>query len=126
MKSSVKGGYKLRETHILINLDIIIFNEGESIIVYCPSLDLSGYGYSEVEAKESFDTVLSEYFRYTIIKKTVKADLIRLGWKMKNDIKPIQPPTLQRVLRENENFSRIFNTYDFRKTVKQVELPAIA
>jgi hypothetical protein len=111
---------------IIRNLDIIIFKEGESIIVYCPPLDLNGYGHSESEAQESFKTVLSEYFRYTLNKDTLKADLLKMGWKIRSRFKPMEPPTLQRVLKENENFSRIFNSYDFRKTVTQVELPAIA
>jgi hypothetical protein len=126
MKASVKGSDQHGKTHIHFNLDIIIFKEGESIIVYCPPMDLSGYGNTEKEAQTSFRTVLSEYFRYTLNKNTIKADLQRLGWKIKSSHKPIEPPTLARVLRDNENFSRIFNSYDFRKTVASVELPAIA
>ena len=108
MKTSVKGSDQHGKTHIQFNLDIIIFKEGESTIVYCPPLDLSGYGHSEHEAQASFKTVLSEYFRYTLNKDTIKDDLHRMGWKVKSRKKPIEPPTLQRILRDNENFSRIF------------------
>lgn len=126
MKTAVKGSYHQGNTQIRLNLDIIIFSEGESIIVYCPPLDLSGYGENETTARKSFETVLAEYLRYTLNKNTLKDDLHRLGWKIHSRSKPAIPPSLQKLLRENENFSRIFNNYDFRKTVTPVELPAIA
>lgn len=126
MKTAVKGSYQPGNMQIRLNLDIIIFSEGGNIIVYCPPLDISGYGGNETEARKSFETVLSEYFRYTLNKNTLKEDLHRLGWKIQSRSKPAVPPSLQKLLRENENFSRIFNTYDFRKTVAQVDLPAIA
>jgi hypothetical protein len=126
MGTTIKGSYQKGNLQIRLNLDIIIFSEGESIIVYCPPLDLSGYGGDEMEARKSFETVLSEYFRYTLNMNTLKEDLRRLGWKIQNPSKPAVPPPLQKLLRENENFNRIFNTYDFRKTVTPVELPVIA
>jgi hypothetical protein len=126
MKASLKGSYQQGKTFLHVNLDIIIFTEGNSIIVYCPPLDLTGYGLTEPEARQSFEIVLSEYFRYTLNKNTLKEDLLKMGWKLRSRFKPMEPPTLQKVLRENDNFSRIFNSYDFRKTVTQIELPAIA
>jgi len=126
VKASLKGSYQHGESHVIINLDIIIFTEGNTLIVYCPALDLSGYGITEKEACESFKTVLSEYFKYTLNKNTLKEDLQKMGWKIKSKFKPMQPPTLQRILRENENFNRIFNSYDFRKTVTKIEIPLVA
>jgi 3-methyladenine DNA glycosylase Tag len=35
------------------------------------------------------------------------------------------PPPLDRILRNNENFNRIFNNFDFKKTVTQVEIPEL-
>lgn len=82
MKDIVKGSIKQGRNLIQLKLDIIIFKEDESTIVYCPPLDLAGYGISEPEARKSFKTVLSEYFRYTLNKTTLKEDLQRRGWKV--------------------------------------------
>jgi len=46
-------------------------------------LDLSGYGDSEDEAHNSFQTVLTEYLRYTVNKKTLGIDLESHGWSIK-------------------------------------------
>ena len=44
-------------------LDTITFKEGDVHIIYSPSLDISDYGYTESEAKRSFEIVYSEYLR---------------------------------------------------------------
>lgn len=125
MKDIVKGSIKQGRNLIQLKLDIIIFKEDDSTIVYCPPLDLAGYGISEPEARKSFKTVLSEYFRYSLNKTTLKEDLQRMGWKVKSTHKPMTPPPLDRILRNNENFHRIFNNFDFKKTVTQVEIPEL-
>ncbi len=109
-----------------VNLVLIIFKQDNNMVVYCPALDLSGYGTNESEAEKSFKTVLSEYFRYTLNKDTLKADLQKLGWKSGNKRKLMTPPSMEKLLKENDNFKTVFNQYDFRKTVTPVDLPAIA
>jgi hypothetical protein len=79
--ASVKGSNQHGKIHVHFNLDIIKFKEGENVIVYCPTMDLSGYGNTEKEAQRSFKTVLSEYFRFTLNNNTIKEDLQRIGWK---------------------------------------------
>jgi hypothetical protein len=57
-------------------------------------------------------------------KKTLSSDLIDHGWKVKKNMqKGATPPTIQDLLSTNKDFSRIFNTYDFKKTETRVELP---
>ena len=46
-------------------LDTITFKEGDVHIIYSPSLDISGYGYTESEAKRSFEIAYSEYLRFS-------------------------------------------------------------
>lgn len=38
-----------------------LFYEGKVVICYCPELDLSGYGFDEEEAIESFLQVFREF-----------------------------------------------------------------
>jgi hypothetical protein len=112
----------------LVNLQIplISFIDGNTHIIYCPVLDLSGYGNDETEAKKSFDTVLEEYFTYTINKNSLWVDLKKLGWTIKKSKKNPEatPPHLSDLLEKNEEFSRIFNNYPFKKYNTAITLPA--
>lgn len=126
-KGTFEGTWSSGHSEIQCTLPMIIFIEDKNHIFYCPALDLSGYGSTESEASESFNEVLSEYFRYTVNKKTLASDLKRLGWKVKKSMrKKATPPNLSRLLETNEDFSRIFNEHDFRKTEKIVNIPVMA
>lgn len=119
----IQGSFYGHEGKIEMRLPFIAFEEDGSQIVYCPALDISGYGNNEVEANESFTTSLEAFFLYTINKKTFKEELHRLGWKTKNKNKPMTPPDMSKLLSENDNFNRIFNTHPFRKYDQQIEIP---
>ena len=106
---------------------MIIFEEDNCIITFCPALDLSGYGSTESEANHSFEETLSEYFKYTVNKKTLAEDLKKLGWTIRKNLRkdPI-PPSLGDLLESNEDFKRIFNTHEFRKRNTTINIPEFA
>jgi len=95
---------------VKFNLPIIVFKEDGAVICYCPALDLSGDGLTEKEAKDSFSFVINEYFDYTGKKKTLNADLPRLGWKIKGkkEVRMI-PLSPAKLLDHNEKFRRVFD-----------------
>lgn len=70
IQGTIKGRWKDSKNKIECVLPLIIFQEDNCTITYCPALDLSGYGADEIEANHSFEEVLSEYFTYTVHKKT--------------------------------------------------------
>lgn len=109
------------------SLPIILFKEDGAVICYCPALDLSGYGLTEREAKESFSYVINEYFDYTGKKKTLNADLLRLGWKIKGkkELK-MTPPSPTKLLDNNENFKRVFDNFDYKKSTTNIKMPMVA
>ena len=110
---------------VTLRLPLIIFSEDESWIAYCPALDLSGYGTDEDEAQDSFRTVLSEYLSYTAHKKTLAKDLQHHGWELKKNLREgATPPTMEQLLKTNDDFNRIFNFHDFKKVETTVDLPA--
>jgi uncharacterized protein YdiU (UPF0061 family) len=110
-----------------VNMPIIIFEEDQNTILYCAPLDLSGYGKDEAEAKQSLEVALDEFFKYCIHKNTLRIELKRLGWHLKKSKrKPMVPPTMEELLKNNSDFSHIFNTVDFRKIATSVAMPAIA
>ena len=112
---------------IRIKLPLIIFEEGGATICYCPALDLSGYGYDEKEALESYEYVTEEYFNHTIEKKTLEKDLKRLGWQVKNTHhKHIIPPPVTKLLESNSNFKRVFEKFDYKKLSTNVNFPAFS
>ena len=61
-----------------------IFKEDNAFIVYCPALDVSAYGDTEIQAKEAFESVFESTLKYMLNKKTLKEDLIKHGWEIKS------------------------------------------
>jgi hypothetical protein len=122
----MSGQWVSSKNRIKCNLPLIIFEDDNNVITYCPALDLSGYGSTEEEAKKSFEVTLSEYFRYTVNKKTLAEDLRKNGWIIRKNLKkePV-PPTLALLLERNEDFSRIFNTYEFQKINTTINIPSL-
>lgn len=54
-----------------VGLSLVEFDENNVTIIYSPALYLSGYEYSQSEAKQSFFDALHEFFRYTNTIKTL-------------------------------------------------------
>ncbi len=126
-KGTVTGTWSRGKATVNCKLPIIIFEEDGNFIFYCPALDLSGYGETESDASNSFNQSLSEYFRYTVNKGTLEDDLRGHGWTIRKSLKRgAVPPSMGTLLETNKDFSRIFNTHDFRKTNKEICMPAIA
>ena len=69
------------KVNVKVNTSVIIFEEDGAQIVYCPALDVSGYGNDEAEAYESFKIVLHEFIHYSINKGTFYEELKRMGWQ---------------------------------------------
>jgi hypothetical protein len=63
-------------------LSTITFKEGDSFVVFCPELELTGYGVNPDDAKESFDSSLAIYLEYALDHKTLTEDLLNHGWTL--------------------------------------------
>jgi hypothetical protein len=123
-KLGFSGSWANNNVKINIRLDLISFEEDGTNIIYCPALDLSGYGNTESESKESFNIALDEFFSYTRNKGTFDSELKRMGWTFKRrKRKPVTAPNLAYLLSENEHFNDIFNKHDFKKFNTNVEMP---
>lgn len=119
------GTWKDDKHKVDVKIPLILFEDSGSQIVYCPALDVSGYGEDEHKALESFEICLGEFFKYTINKNTLRAELQRMGWNIKKSkTKPMTPPSMSKLLEENDNFSNIFNNFPFRKIDQTITLPA--
>jgi len=109
---------------IRVSLPLIAFEQEAISIIYCPALEISGYGNNENEALDSFKIAFGEFFAYTMNRNTLYKELERLGWIIKKQGKPMTPPSMTKLLLENENFSNIFNNYPFRKYNSTLHIPA--
>jgi hypothetical protein len=122
-KGHSKGFWEDNQRRIInFSLPIILFVEEGSTIIYCPPLDISGYGKSEEEAIRSWETNLDEYFKYTIAKRSLISDLQKLGWQIESRMK-MTPPEMSQLLESNEDFKEIFNNREYKKLNKSVGIP---
>jgi hypothetical protein len=121
---SISGTIPVKDGYFKVNLPLIRFEEDGCKIAYCPALDVSGYGYSDEEAFNSFKLSLAEFFKYVTNKKTFEKEMVRMGWQIShNKHREMTPPPLTKLLEENDNFSRIFNDHSFLKEDFSVDLP---
>lgn len=124
-EASFEGTWKHGDKTVDVKLSLIIFNEEGTVIAYCPALDISGCGNTEVEAIDSFKIVSAEYFLYTTNKETLFKDLQQHGWKLPHHKrqKPM-PPEMSELLSTNSEFNRVFNNFPFKKIDQQFAIPA--
>ena len=54
-------------------LSIYLFEEDGLTYAACPTLDITGYGNSEQEAKDSLGVMIEEFFDYTTKKNTFRS-----------------------------------------------------
>ncbi len=65
-----------------VEVAVFISKEGDSVIAYCPALELSSYGDTEDEARSSFEEVLEIFIEETVNKGTLEKVLLKLGWTL--------------------------------------------
>ena len=125
-EAKLAGGFQLGGKSLIVNLKVVFFEEEHISYAYLPSLDLTGYGNTGNEAKESLKIVLDEFLRYTLNKNTFFIELQRLGWKIKSKKKPMTPPEMSDLINTNEQFRDIVNHKQYTTSNYPVNLPAFA
>ena len=121
-KLNFKAELSNEKTTIKTELTLIAFEDENVHFVYCPALDITGYGYNNNEAKESFAQTLKMYLEYTTDKNTLIKDLESHGWTVKNKRK-LKAPDFDFLLHRNKEFKRIVSKRNFRKYNEQVQFP---
>ena len=118
---SADMGFKNGKYHV--GLSLVEFKEDNVTIIYSPALDLSGYGYSKAEAKNSFSEALHEFFRYTNNKKTLDKVLKKLGWTIRGSKKrpKFNPPKDSDLVTSNKMYSEIVNKKNYKVSRENVE-----
>lgn len=107
---------------IQVQLLLLQWEEEGIHYLYAPALDLTGYGYSEEEARRSFETNLDEFVDYTDKKKTIYDELKRLGWTINKKKKRVQAPAESELLEDNETYREIKGKPDVVTITRQVSM----
>ncbi len=115
----------MKSANIKVKLRVVLFKEDNTIIAYCPALDLSGYGETEAEAKKSFEIVFSEFIDYTSKKGTLETELKRLGWVKKSKYASrLTPPDFVASINKNKELKEVVNNHPFKTYNKSIPLYA--
>ena len=121
------GRLDYKDKSLNVSLGMYLFKEDKSYIVYCPALDLSAYGDSEEQAKNSFADIFAITIKYMLNKNTMKEDLIKHGWQIKSlNQKKIKAPSFETMLKNNESFREILENKDYIKYKQEVGIPQFA
>lgn len=64
-----------------MRVQVQYMKEGEMAVVYSPSLELSGYGKTWLEAEEDFRRSVKIFIEETTANHTFEKALLTLGWK---------------------------------------------
>lgn len=122
----ISGEKHYGKSTINFDLPLFLFEEDKIWFAYLPSLDLTGYGNNEIEAKESLTVVLDEFFRYTLNKNTLISEMKRLGWQIKSKKKPMHAPEISDLIKTNDQLKEIINFKEYSTSHYQVNVPAFA
>jgi len=121
------GRLDYKNKSVSVNLGMYLFKEGKSYIVYCPALDLSAYGDTENDARQSFVGIFESSLMYMLNKNTLKEDLINHGWKIKSmNQKKIKAPSFDTMLKNNDSFREILENKEYTTYFQTVGIPEFA
>ena len=110
---------------VRVYLQMYLFQEDGSFIVYCPALDLSAYGDTEELTKRAFEDVLSINIEYMMNKGTIFDDLKKHGWVVKGKRqRKIKAPTFDEMLKRSDALQDIARNKDYTKYTQDVCIPA--
>lgn len=122
MPNRYKASYTNKRHKIEVEISVFIWKDESTVYVYSPSLDLTGYGDTIMEAKKSFEITLQEFVKYTTNKKTLFDELEHLGWAVNRRKKKMFPPDTKELLNDNETFREIYNKPGVKVENREVEL----
>lgn len=125
MIGKVKGKVKSRAGDISVCLDIISYDEQGSRVIYCPALELSGYGRTKAAAEDSFMITLHEFLDYALEHGTLAAAMTELGWTigMAGDI---VPPSMKEMYSSRVELQDLISERSFTKRRSNISIPAFA
>lgn len=121
-KAQFQGLFNSGKYKISFSLSIYIWEESNIHYAYSPALDITGYGSTEIEARNSFEVTLGEFMSYTNNKKTIYDELEHLGWTVNRRKRRVHAPNTDELIDDNESFKEILGKGGVRRESRNVEL----
>lgn len=121
-KKRANAKYSEGNKNVEFDVSIFLWEEDSVFFVYSPALDLTGYGLTKEEARESFETVLHEFIVYTHNKKTIFTELEKLGWAVNKRKRRVISPDFEDMLSENEHFNHLYKSKNLVRDSSNVNL----
>ena len=123
-----KGGFGNKAGSVKVMLLLFHFEDENKVhFIYSPHLDLTGYGESMDDAKNSFEIAFEDFIDYTLKKKTLSKVLADLGWELKGSVKKqkkVLAPSITSVIKGNRYVSEIFDKYPVNTYHQEIGLPS--
>ena len=95
---------------------VVLFQDEGMWFAHCAALEITGYGRNEQEARESFEVMLDEFFRYTTEEGTLHSELRRMGWQ----VEAHTPPPFGALVAKDELLRRLFDTKPVRTVLEPI------
>ncbi len=83
-------GHKKR--YVEVQLGVLVFQEEDSFLAFCPALNLSTYGDSIKDVKDAFDDLMAAYIEECTKMGTLEKDLRLHGWTIEQSAGVAFPP----------------------------------
>lgn len=84
-----KGHFPFKQgTDLSAQLSVLFYEEDGIHYAYCAALDILGYGYTEKEAKDSFEVMVRETLADAVSNGTLVALLQSCGWNNSDSHQP--------------------------------------
>lgn len=83
---------KKQDKFIEVQLGVLIFQEADSYLAFCPALNLSTYGESISDVKSAFDDLIAAYVEDGVKMGTLEKDLLSHGWTLQMKVGKADPP----------------------------------
>lgn len=78
-----------------LQLNVLVFQQGDYFVAYCPSVNLSSYGDTIDDAKVGFKEVMEAYLEDSKENGTLRDDLVKNGWTLNiQNHKKAEPPAM--------------------------------
>ena len=83
------------ESILELRLSVLVFQQGDYYVAFCPSLNLSSYGDSVGDAKVGFDEVMTSYLEESKANGSLHDDLVKNGWQFNiHNNQKAEPPAM--------------------------------
>ena len=118
MPQQFNARYRGGKYIMTVQLEVLSWEERGTHFVYSPALDLTGYGDTLQEARESFEYTIEETLTYMENKGTIFDELERLGWLVNRKKRKVQAPDEDSLKKDNKEFARIIKMPGLNKTTE--------